>query len=81
MSKKLLFLVVPYRASKGELYPAEPRRAESEPHALELAELLAARFPSVIVAELILDEVTGDMDDPRILAVHGDVPEELAEAA
>lgn len=81
MTYSTKFIVVPYSVVKGDLEPRYCREAPSASCALELAEGLAVRFPAVVAAEMIVDDETGDMDDPHILAVFGLVPDEVADAA
>lgn len=81
MKRSAKYIVVPFRLAKGRFFPGEMRKAETEAGALRLAEAMAARFAGVAAFEVIVDEESGDMTEPRELVVYGQVPEMDAAAA
>lgn len=69
------FVVVPFRSIKGRSHSAEMREARSEESATRMAVLMAERFAGVAAFEVHVDEETGEMHAPRLLAAFGKVPE------
>ncbi|MGU3577117.1 hypothetical protein ACLBWZ_16500 [Brucellaceae bacterium C25G] len=68
------YFVLPYRKNGRSLQAAEMRPTQSAESAARIAGLMAERFAGVIAYAVTVDEETGDMNNPRILAQHGDVP-------
>ncbi|GAC1040846.1 hypothetical protein [Rhizobium sp. No.120] len=73
MSTAEKFIVLPYRKNRGNLVPGEMRQATSIPSAEKIASAMAARFVGVAAYAVMVDEETGDMSSPRLLAKHGEI--------
>lgn len=69
------FIILPYRKNRGNLVPGEMRQASNEVSAEKIASAMAARFVGVAAYAVMVDEETGDMTSPRLLAKHGEVAE------
>ncbi len=79
---KVKYIVAPFRLAKGKFTQAELRPASSEEGAIRMAEAMAGRFAGVAAFEVYVDEETGELHSPRLLAVHGTTPDlEVAVAA
>jgi hypothetical protein len=72
-------IVIPYRNAKNGLVPGEARRANNPEGARRLAEAMSGRFVGVAAYSIMVDEDTGDMSSPSLLAQHGHVPELVME--
>lgn len=70
------YIIIPYRKNRRNLTAAEMRPAQSEESAKRIAGLMAERFAGVAAYAVTIDEETGDMNDPRLLASFGEVPAE-----
>lgn len=68
------FVVIPYRKNRRNLTAAEMRPAQTEESAKRIAGLMAERFAGVVAYAVIVDEESGDMNEPRLLASYGEVP-------
>ena len=68
------FIIMPYRKAKGKLLAAEMRPASSEAGAIKIATSMADRFAGVAAYAVQVDEESGDMNAPRLLAQFGEVP-------
>ncbi|MBB3288141.1 MULTISPECIES: hypothetical protein [unclassified Rhizobium] len=73
MSTAEKFIVLPYRKNRGNLVPGEMRQATSIPSAEKIAASMASRFVGVAAYAVMVDEETGDMSSPRLLAKHGEI--------
>ena len=73
MSAAEKFIVLPYRKNRGNLVPSEMRQASSVPSAEKIAASMASRFVGVAAYAVMVDEETGDMSSPRLLAKHGEI--------
>ncbi|MDE1993132.1 MAG: hypothetical protein KGI75_11570 [Rhizobiaceae bacterium] len=73
MSNAEKFIILPYRMNRGNLVPGEMRQASSGPSAEKIALAMAARFVGVAAYAVMVDEETGDMSSPRLLAKHGEI--------
>ena len=67
------FIIMPYRKAKGKLTPAEMRPASSEAGAIKIATSMAERYAGVAAYAVQVDEESGDMNAPRLLAHFGEV--------
>ena len=76
MSEK--FIVMTYRKNRGNLVPGEMRQASNPISAERIAGAMAARFVGVAAYAVQVDEETGDMTEPRLLARHGEIADLLA---
>jgi hypothetical protein len=72
MSNAEKFIVIPYKKNRGNLVPGEMRQASNVVSAEKIASSMAARFVGVAAYAVIVDEETGDMSSPRLLARHGE---------
>lgn len=67
------------RGSRGGLRPDIPVQAQNTAHARRMAERLAAQKALVVAFMREGNPITGDFDDAKLIAAHGDVPEEVME--
>lgn len=67
------FIVLPYKKNRGNLVPGEMRQASNGPSAEKIAASMAARFVGVAAYAVMVDDETGDMTSPRLLARHGEI--------
>jgi len=67
------FIVLPYRKNRGNLVLGEMRQASNAVSAEKIASSMAARFVGVAAYAVIVDEESGDMSSPRLLARHGEI--------
>ncbi|GES53014.1 hypothetical protein FBZ99_1212 [Rhizobium sp. ERR 1071] len=73
MSTAEKFIVLPYRKNRGNLVPGEMRQASNAVSAEKIATAMSARFIGVAAYAVMVDEETGDMSSPRLLAKHGEI--------
>ncbi|KQS91102.1 MULTISPECIES: hypothetical protein [unclassified Rhizobium] len=66
------FIVLPYRKVRGNLVPGEMRQASNAVSAEKIAGAMASRFAGVAAYAVEVDEESGDMTSPRLLAQWGD---------
>jgi len=69
------FIILPYKKNRGNLVPGEMRQASSAASAEKIAASMSARFIGVAAYAGMVDEETGDMTSPRLLARHGEIAE------
>ncbi len=69
------FIVLPYRKVRGNLVPGEMRQASNAVSAEKIAGAMASRFVGVAAYAVEVDEESGDMTSPRLLAQFGEVAE------
>ncbi|MEF0943163.1 hypothetical protein [Rhizobium sp. BR 362] len=69
------FIILPYKKNRGNLVPGEMRQASSAASAEKIASSMSARFVGVAAYAVVVDEETGDMTSPRLLARHGEIAE------
>ncbi|APO78351.1 hypothetical protein AM571_PC00613 (plasmid) [Rhizobium etli 8C-3] len=67
------FIVLPYKKNRGNLVPGEMRQASNAPSAEKIAASMAARFIGVAAYAVMVDDETGDMTSPRLLAMYGEI--------
>jgi hypothetical protein len=67
------FIILPYKKNRGNLVPGEMRQASSAAGAEKIASSMSARFIGVAAYAVMVDEETGDMSSPRLLARHGEI--------
>lgn len=70
------YIIIPYRKNQQKLVAAEMRPAQSAVSAERIAAAMAERFAGVVAYAVTIDEETGDMMEPRLLASFGEVPVE-----
>lgn len=70
------YIIMPYRKNRQRLVVAEMRPASSEMSAIRIAESMAGRYAGVEAYAVMVDEESGDMNDPRLLASFGEVPQQ-----
>ncbi len=73
MSSAEKFIILPYRKNRGNLVPGEMRQASNAISAEKIAAAMAERFVGVAAYAVMVDEETGDMTSPRLLARHGEI--------
>lgn len=72
------FVVVSYtRQSRGGLRQDIPVQAQNTAHARRMAQRLAGQKACVIAFMREGDPLTGEFDEAKLIAAHGDVPEEV----
>ncbi|CAN7433581.1 hypothetical protein LJR251_002769 [Rhizobium rhizogenes] len=69
------FIILPYKKNRGNLVPGEMRQASNAVSAEKIASSMSSRFVGVAAYAVMVDEETGDMTSPRLLAKHGEVAE------
>lgn len=69
------FIIIPYKKARNGLAPGEMRQASNAASAEKIAAAMADRFIGVAAYAVMVDEETGDMTSPRLLARHGDIAE------
>jgi hypothetical protein len=67
------FIVIPYRKKSGRLVPGEMRQASNPIGAEKIASAMSERFAGVAAYAITVDEETGDMLSPRLLAQFGEI--------
>ena len=73
MSNAEKFIILPYRKNRGNLVPGEMRQASNAVSAEKIASAMSTRFIGVAAYAVMVDEETGDMTSPRLLAKHGEI--------
>ncbi len=73
MSNAEKFIILPYRKNRGNLVPGEMRQASNAVSAEKIASAMSTRFVGVAAYAVMVDEETGDMTSPRLLAKHGEI--------
>jgi len=77
MSKTTYFVVLPFEISpKGRIVAGQAQQAQNGPHALRMAERLAAQKGGALAFSREGDPEAGDFDEAVILGKFGEVPEE-----
>lgn len=67
------YIVLPYKKNRGNLVMGEMRQASNQASAERIANAMASRFVGVAAYAVIVDEDSGDMSSPRLLARHGEI--------
>lgn len=73
MSNAEKFIILPYRKARNGLVPGEMRQASNAISAEKIALAMSERFIGVAAYAVTVDEETGDMTAPRLLARHGEI--------
>ena len=73
MSSAEKFIIVPYKKNRGNLVPGEMRQASNATSSEKIAASMSDRFVGVAAYAVMVDEETGDMSSPRLLAKHGEI--------
>lgn len=75
-----MYVVQSYQSGKrGKMVADTPVEARDVVHAKQLAERLASRKPLVVAFVREGDAITGDFEDPKLIAAFGELPEEMNE--
>ncbi|PKA44739.1 hypothetical protein [Rhizobium sullae] len=69
------FIILPYKKNRGNLVPGEMRQASNGQSAEKIAASMAVRFVGVAAYAVMVDDETGDMTSPRLLARYGEIAE------
>jgi hypothetical protein len=67
------FIILPYKKNRGNLVPGEMRQASNAVSAEKIASAMSERFIGVAAYAVMVDDETGDMTAPRLLAKHGEI--------
>lgn len=67
------FIILPYKKNRGNLVPGEMRQASNAVSAEKIASAMSDRFIGVAAYAVMVDDETGDMTAPRLLAKHGEI--------
>ena len=67
------------KGSRGGLRPDIPIQVQNTAHARRVAERLAVQKALVIAFMRESDAKTGEFDEARLIAAHGEVPDEVRE--
>lgn len=67
------------RGTKGGLRPDVPIQAQNTSHARRMAERLSANKALVVAFMREGDPKTGEYEEAKLIAAHGDVPDEVRE--
>lgn len=67
------YIILPYKRNRGNLVQGEVRQASSAASAERIASAMADRFVGVAAYAVMVDEESGDMTSPRLLARHGEI--------
>lgn len=67
------FIILPYKRNRGNLVPGEMRQASNAVSAEKIASAMSERFVGVAAYAVMVDDETGDMSSPRLLAKHGEI--------
>ena len=79
-SMSAMYVVQSYQAGKrGAIVADTPVEARDLVHAKQLAERLSSRKHLVIAFVREGDAITGDFEDPKLIAAFGELPDELNE--
>lgn len=73
MSMSEKFIILPYKKNRGNIVPGEMRQASNAVSAEKIALSMSARFVGVAAYAVMVDEESGDMTSPRLLAQHGEI--------
>jgi hypothetical protein len=73
------YIIMPFNKNKAKLVMAEMRPASSEAGAIKIATSMSSRYVGVAAYAVQVDEESGDMNAPRLLASFGEVPDFNAE--
>lgn len=69
------YIILPYKKNRGNLVPGEMRQASNSASAEKIAGAMADRFIGVAAYAVMVDDETGDMTSPRLLAQYGEIAE------
>ncbi|MGF9565627.1 hypothetical protein [Neorhizobium sp. JUb45] len=67
------YIILPYRKNRGNLVVGEMRQASNPVSAEKIAGAMADRFIGVAAYAVMVDDETGDMTAPRLLAQFGEI--------
>lgn len=80
MTQRMLHFVQPFEKSGDALVPQRASRHETADEAILIAMRRRSRCAGIVALTQVFDPRTGEMHgEPLILAVHGEVPFEIAE--
>ena len=66
------FIVLQFKKNRGVVVPGEMRQASNAVSAEKIAASMASRVLGVAAYSVMVDEESGDMSSPRLLAQHGE---------
>jgi hypothetical protein len=66
------FIVLQFKKNRGQIVPGEMRQASNAVSAEKIAAAMASRVVGVAAYAVMVDEETGDMASPRLIAQHGE---------
>jgi hypothetical protein len=66
------FIVLQFKKNRGQIVPGEMRQASNAVSAEKIAAAMASRVIGVAAYSVMVDEETGDMASPRLIAQHGE---------
>lgn len=72
---KQKFVVISFRSIKGRPHIGDMRPARDEDAAIRLAETMSKHWAGVAAFEVHVEEESGDMHSPRLLAAFGSLPD------
>ncbi|MCF7645787.1 hypothetical protein KQ944_05845 [Bacillus subtilis] len=75
VAKPEKYIIMPFRKNNQKLVAAEMRPASSEAGAIKIATSMSARYIGVAAYAVQVDEESGDMNAPRLLASFGEIPD------
>ena len=79
MANKTSYFVQAFTLNRGLLKPGKRDLAPSANGAIKKAEAWAAREKGVAAIEVTADDETGEVSEAKVLAQHGQVPEDFAD--
>ena len=74
-----MYVVQTFVQDRKGLRPETPNLVRNIDHARRMAERLAQHKAAVVAFMREGDPITGDFEDPKLIAAHGAVPEEINE--
>lgn len=72
MAQAEKFIVLQFKKNRGHIVPGEMRQASNAVSAEKIAAAMASRVVGVAAYAVMVDEETGDMASPRLIAQHGE---------
>ncbi len=79
MASKTTYFVQAFAPNRGQLKPGKREEAPSLNGAVKKAEAWSAREKGVAAIQVVADDETGEVASATILAMHGQVPDDLAD--
>ena len=80
MAEKTYFVVQAFEKKGKRLLPTQPTQCRSDEDAIGRAERDAKRFAGVVAFRQVADDEPGEvLDEPVVLARHGELPANMAD--